>query len=196
MPRTMETAEIVRLYREEGLSSNAIAARAGVSGRTVLRRLQAAGVVMRPSRLPRALCPRCKKRPIKHPRARYCERCWPLHPAPAARTCELADCEIVFTPPRSKRAQRYCSAAHWYASPECAPPAPPKPRPPTLDELVSDGTFRPFRHEQLLEQETLDETGPEDLRTLQALFRAAASPAERRLLADCFQGLVRARADC
>jgi len=189
----METAEIVRLYGE-GLSSNAIAGRAGVSGRTVLRRLHAAGVVeMRPTRLPRALCPRCKKRKVKHARARYCGRCWPLHPAPSARTCALTDCDIVFTPPRSRRAQRYCSAAHWYASPECAP-APPKPRPKTLDELVRAGTFRPFRHEQVLEQETLDETGPEDLRTLQALFRAATSPAERRLFALCFQGIVRARA--
>jgi hypothetical protein len=186
----MDTAEIVRLY-VEGLSSNAIAARAGVSGRTVLRRLQAACVEIRPTRLPRPLCARCKKKEVKEPRHSYCSDCWPLHPAPTARTCDLLDCDKVFTPPRSKRAQRYCSAAHWYASPECAPPRPP---PKTLDELVSDGTFRPFRHEQLLEQETLDETGPEDLRTLQALFRAAASPTERRLLAQCFQGIVRARA--
>jgi hypothetical protein len=192
----MKTSEIVRLYLA-GSSSNAVAARAGVSARTVRRRLQAAGVQLRPRRLPRPLCEHCEKRPVTQLRGKYCAECWPLLPAPASRRCALVICRKVFQPPRDCRDQRFCCTAHWYASPECAatatanlPSNPPRKR---LNDLVNDGTFRAYRGEQLLQEKDLDEAHPEVLRELQRLFREATSRTERRALAQCFARIVRAR---
>jgi hypothetical protein len=189
------TAEIMRLYVVEGMSSNAIAARAGISGRTILHRLHAAGVEIRPLRLPRPLCARCKKREVKTPGATYCDNaCRRLYPRPEPRICALDGCEIVFTPPTSNRNQRFCSSEHWYRSPEAAERTPPSNGSPrkSLAERVRTGTFIAHEHEQRLQEDTLDETCPDVLRELQRLFREAAGGTERRALAQCFGRIVRA----
>jgi hypothetical protein len=181
----MDTAQMAELYAG-GLNSNEIAAHAGVSGRTVLRRLHAAGVQLqlRPLRQTRPLCARCKKTPVTgRPRNKYCGKCYPLHPVPTPRRCPLASCQKLFKPSPKNRDQRFCCAAHWYAS-----------KTKHLDQLVRDGTFRAYRGEELLEKEDLDEDAPEILRDLQRHFRAATSKSERRALAQCLGRIARARA--